>query len=710
MKCILLTSTKPSQSFNFGTVLSAILTFTSLGVAVWALEAAEWVNPLPSLLLTLALGVIGGAILAWNRLKGPWAFALMILGGFAVAIIQSVVLFPAIEGLSVWSRWFAALTQPAGNSIAFIIFLVAVSWFAGSMGTWYAVRRRSGWPALVFGSLIVTLNLVNLPRDFTFTLPLYLILGLVLVAQTRWSHGSGTSNSPTAKVFAGLGLCVVIVLGAFVLPESPAESFNLNVDGGSLYSAIKHNTLNIFSAVPSKVKTVRSSGQEAVSFSAIPDQSDAIRFIINSPTPGYFQTRNYDIYTSSGWSNGPLTNREIASGQAVSDAVLPSKTVTIRYEVENAIKTDLILVNGQAVSFSIPVVARSLPGTSSGDIMAIVSPRLLTTYQPYTVTAYLPTVTADDLFKSQDEYSQWLTQRYLQLPGSLPPSIPQLSQQLTRGYNSSYAKVLIIKRYLQNLAYDINGADVLDGSDGVAYFLSSRQGNCVNFASALVVLLRSAGVPARFCQGYLGTEVDDDKHLVIRGKDAHAWAEVYFPEYGWIIVEATPGRPADNFDPATVIIPGEIDDSSLPVIPGNDAEDIETSTTDDPINNAPKSSLPWQTILLISLFGTLIVVGGGGTLYLTRASDPRSAYVRLGWIGKIFRLQPGLAETPLEYARRLGIRFPNEARDIDRFAKLFARMRYGSEKGHARIEHSELSRDWRLLSQKLLRRRLGLHG
>ncbi len=709
MKNVFLTSSKPSQSSNFGTMLSAILTFASLGVAVWALDAADWVNPQPSLLLTLALGVMCGAFLAWSRLKGRWAFILMILGGLTVAVIQSVALFPAIEGVSAWSRWFEAVTQPAGNSIAFIIFLVAVTWLAGSLGAWYAVRMRSGWPALVFGSLMVTLNLVNLPRDFAFTLPLYLILGLALVAQTRWCQGIGTSFSRAAKVFVGLGLCAMIVLGAFVLPESPAESFNLNIDGGSLYSAIKHNALNIFSAVPSKVKTVRSSGQEAVSFNAIPDQSDAIRFIVNSPTAGYFQTRNYDIYTASGWSNGPLTNREIASGQAVSDGVMPSKTVIVRYEVENAIKTDLILVNGQAVSFSIPVVARSLPGTSSGDIMAIVSPRLLTTYQPYTVTAYLPTVTADDLYKSKDEYPQWITQRYLQLPGTLPPSVTQLSRQLTRGYNSSYAKVLVIKRYLQNLGYDINGTDVLDGSDGVAYFLSSRQGNCVNFASALVVLLRSAGVPARFCQGYLGTEVDEDNHLVIRGKDAHAWAEVYFPDYGWIIVEATPGRPADNFDPATVIIPGEIDDADPPIIPGTDPEELMPSV-DNPENDAPQSSLPWQAILLISLFGTLIVVGGGGTFYLTRASDPRSAYVRLVWIGKIFRLQPGLAETPLEYARRLGIRFPNEARDIDLFAKLFARMRYGSEKANTGTERAELSRDWRELSQRLLRRRLGLNG
>ncbi len=295
---------------------------------------------------------------------------------------------------------------------------------------------------------MVTLNLVNLPRDFAFILPLYLAFGLALVVQAGWRRTGGEGGRPTGA-FAVSALCLVIVLGAFILPEALAERLNLNIDGGSLYSSIKRSTLNIFSAVPSKLKTVRSSSQEAVLFSAIPDQSDAVRFIVSSPTPGYFQTRYYDVYATGGWSNSSLTDREIASGQAIADASPLSKAVVIHYEVENAVKTDLILLNGQATNLSIPVVVKSLPAPGNGDIMTLVSPRLLTPYQPYTVTAHLPAVTADDLFRSQSDYPAWITDRYLKLPGNLPPSVVQLSKQLTRGLTSSYSKVLAIKRYLQ---------------------------------------------------------------------------------------------------------------------------------------------------------------------------------------------------------------------------------------------------------------------
>ena len=690
-------------------IFSTLLTLATLGVAVWALEAAEWVNPQPSFLLALGLGVAGGAALARTRLKSIWAFIFIGLGGLAVSIWQSVALFPVIEGLSSWSRWFEGLTQPSANPVAFVVFLLVISVLAGAFGAWYAVRRRNGWPALFFGMLIVILNLVNLPRDFAFILPLQLILGLALVIQTRWSEAYAAGGRNHARVFVGIWLCVVIVSGAFVMPDSPAEHFNLNIDGGSLYSAIKRNTLNIFSAVPSKLKTVRSSGQEAVSFSAIPDQSEAVRFIISPGTPGYFRTRYYDTYSPAGWTNSPLSNKELAPGQTITDASPLSRAVAIQYEVENAVKTDLILINGQPGSLSIPAVARSLTAPGGNDIMALISPRLLTPYQPYSVIAYLPAVTADDLLKSQSVYPEWITQRYLQLPGNLPPSVAQLSRQLTRGYNSGYAKVLAIKRYLQGLGYNAIGAEVVDGADGVAYFLSSRQGNCVNFASALVVMLRSAGVPARFCQGYLGTEVDEENNLLIRGKDSHAWAEVYFPEYGWIVVEATPGSPADSFDPATPITPGEIiapGETATPVVPGGEVED--TAINDPSGTDVPLTSQPWALNAMLVLFGAVLLFGGSGTLYLTRASSPGATYTRLGWLGKLFRLPPSPAETPSEYARRLGGRLPAEASEINVIAGIFARTRYGPKKALTHEESIELRRLWRGLSRRLLRRRFGL--
>jgi len=699
------------ESHSKGWWLGALLTLLSLGIAVWALEEAEWISPQPSLVLPLTLGAAAGTVLARTRLAGIWAFFITISIGLVLAVWQTVGLFPAMPGLSSWSRWLDAVARPADNIVAFAAFLVAVSALAGAGGAWFTVRRANPWPAFGIGAVIVILNLTNLPRDSAFVLPVYLILGLFLVVQTAWRPGPAAR---VRRIGIGTALSTALVAIAFILPQSPAENFEAGIDGGSLYSSVKKSALNIFYSVPSKIKTVRSSNQDAVSFNSAPDQGEAVRFIVTTPAPAYLRTRYYDTYSSAGWSNNALTEKAIAAGQTTIDVVPLAKSVVIRYEVENQVKTDIVLLAGQPSSLSIPAVGRSAAAPGGDDIMALISPHLLPPYQVYTVTARLPSVAAEDLAKSAGQYPAWVTARYLQLPRDLPLSVTLLSHQLTRGLTSSYLKVLAVKNYLSRLSYDLNGTDVLDGGDGVASFLSSQQGNCVNFASALVVMLRASGIPARFVQGYLGTELDDaGKHLLIRGKDAHAWAEVYFPEYGWIMVEVTPGRPADAFDPAAVglaeLTPSEGGDI-FPVAPGGEVEDTLPPGSSGTTDSGPIADVPWLLIAALSLIVGILVVGIGGAFYLSRASRPAAAYARLGLFGRLFRLPPRAAETPFEFARRLGGRLPAEAGDIGFIAVSFIRIRYGPDKGARKEDCIKLGHRWRSLSLALLRRRFGLYA
>ncbi len=80
------------------------------------------------------------------------------------------------------------------------------------------------------------------------------------------------------------------------------------------------------------------------------------------------------------------------------------------------------------------------------------------------------------------------------------------------------------------------------------FILNGRDGHCQFFASALVVMSRAAGVPARFVTGYYAHEPDGDD-TIVRARDAHAWAECYIDGQGWITVDATPagGRPDGLF-------------------------------------------------------------------------------------------------------------------------------------------------------------------
>ncbi|MDR7483233.1 MAG: transglutaminaseTgpA domain-containing protein [Armatimonadota bacterium] len=139
----------------------------------------------------------------------------------------------------------------------------------------------------------------------------------------------------------------------------------------------------------------------------------------------------------------------------------------------------------------------------------------------------------------------FITRRYLQLP-ALPARVFALARRLTDGQPTQYDRVMAVNRYLwQHYAYDLTIPPQRRPGDAVDYFLfEERRGYCEQFASAMVVLLRAAGIPARLVTGYTpGTLNPVTGLLEVRNSDAHAWVEVYFPRIGWVEFEPTPGFP-----------------------------------------------------------------------------------------------------------------------------------------------------------------------
>ncbi|CAH1056316.1 DUF4129 domain-containing transglutaminase family protein [Paenibacillus pseudetheri] len=136
--------------------------------------------------------------------------------------------------------------------------------------------------------------------------------------------------------------------------------------------------------------------------------------------------------------------------------------------------------------------------------------------------------------------------KYLQLPDLLPVRVRDLAEKLTASSGNRYDSVTAIKDYLQHgYFYTLNTTVPPSGSDFVDHFLfETKQGYCVHFATAMTVLLRSAGIPARYVQGFGPGTLQDDampaKYLVTQG-DAHAWVEVYFAGAGWVPFDPTPG-------------------------------------------------------------------------------------------------------------------------------------------------------------------------
>lgn len=126
--------------------------------------------------------------------------------------------------------------------------------------------------------------------------------------------------------------------------------------------------------------------------------------------------------------------------------------------------------------------------------------------------------------------------RYLQLPADVPDRVLGLARDVTASALTTYDKVRALEAWMAaHTTYTLDVPPLPEGADAVEQFLFvDKQGFCEQIASALVVMLRGLGIPARLAVGYLPGERNPFTGLYeVRARDAHAWAEVLFPGLGW---------------------------------------------------------------------------------------------------------------------------------------------------------------------------------
>ncbi len=141
--------------------------------------------------------------------------------------------------------------------------------------------------------------------------------------------------------------------------------------------------------------------------------------------------------------------------------------------------------------------------------------------------------------------------KYLQLPPG-DGRIADLAKDVTKTATDRYAKAKALEQYLfTHYTYSLDLSRNLNSQDPLAVFLFDVQkGHCEYFASAMTIMLRQLGIPARLVNGFRSGEYNSFSHSwIVRQYDAHSWVEAYFPPYGWIEFDPTPPDPR-RFRPA----------------------------------------------------------------------------------------------------------------------------------------------------------------
>jgi transglutaminase-like putative cysteine protease len=166
----------------------------------------------------------------------------------------------------------------------------------------------------------------------------------------------------------------------------------------------------------------------------------------------------------------------------------------------------------------------------------------------YTVYSYRQAFDPDELRTAGVDYPAEVADVYLQLPDTITERTRELARELTSDALTPYDQAVTLRDYLkETYPYNQFPPPQARNTDSVDQFLFvDREGVCEHYASAMVVLLRSLGVPARLAAGYGSGDYNAITGFYeVRANDAHAWVEVYFPEYGWVPFDPTPGWESD---------------------------------------------------------------------------------------------------------------------------------------------------------------------
>jgi transglutaminase-like putative cysteine protease len=387
--------------------------------------------------------------------------------------------------------------------------------------------------------------------------------------------------------------------------------------------------------------------------------------------------------------------------------------------VIDQLKTDVVLTAGQFVAADNTLLRHTFTGaenTSSpieDETVFLSTPRIYKPEEGYSITTGVSQPSQAQLTGAGVQYPVWITGRYLQIPAELPQSVKRLSQNITRRAQTPYDKVIAVRNYLAQLTYDENGSFPPGDSDAVENFLSiQKKGNCTNFATSAVVLLRSAGVPARFCTGYIPHTFDQKSTTyIVQARDYHAWPEVYFPGYGWVEFEVTPGGSTELVAP---INPGQTgSDSSFPDLNYFQEGYIPPDGGADNAAAAPPQE-DWSRPLIIIIVVLLLLAAGielglrAWNRTFQRADYSAGTYAKLWFTASLMKLPGSPQQTPREFGENLAGFVPEQKKAIMDITRAYMDYRYGGHKGldikkKQALRHSWVAISWAMLKMRISR-------
>lgn len=276
--------------------------------------------------------------------------------------------------------------------------------------------------------------------------------------------------------------------------------------------------------------------------------SDALVMRVRAPQPALWRGQVYDTFDGTTWTasdDKPVTV-PTGWGPPVFIPTVDHRGVT---EERTVVQTFYVVGRQPNIVFGAYQVSQVYfpEGPLAVDSEASIrAPVLLEPETIYSVVSRVPVMTPALLRSAGSQVQADLVGRYTQLPPDLPARVIRLAHRITDPHRTVFDKVTAVERWLHtNTRYRLDVPPDPRGVHAVDWFLFERRtGLCEHIASAMAVLLRAVGIPARFVVGFGPGERNPlTGYFDVRQSDAHAWVEVSYPNVGWTQYDPTFGVP-----------------------------------------------------------------------------------------------------------------------------------------------------------------------
>jgi hypothetical protein len=509
-------------------LVSLSVVFTT---ASWWLPAMVF-----AVLTTVAIGVMR------PRTRFTWLptlagiLALLVLATFSFA--PSVAYLRFIPNFDVFVR-FNRLAELGGESIAgqaipaeptegiLFILVVGAGLLAVVLDLIAIVAARPALTGIPLLALLITPTIMDpslgTPFYFLLTAIAYLIVLYVGLGEVR-------TGGAVAVGAAALAAALIVPV---LLPPPTAPEIDTGGTGGFAVGINAFITLgdNLRRDQVRRVMTYRTDtgGDEYLTVSVIRD--------FNGPQ----------------WGPSAPTRRDNAALDQFGEIPGLSDTAV----KTNVVTTNITITNMGGHWLPAPYAPRTVSGADSDwtydpENLTINSPSEDARGEKYTVVSATPTPTQEQL-RAADPDAARLLGDYLQLPNGLSQDVVDTAAQVVGDADTNFDKALALQEYFTGGDFEYSEIapveDNYDGSSGrvIGTFLEKKSGYCVHFSSAMAVMARSLGIPARIAVGFTPGEFIEGKdgkpgYFAVTTQNLHAWPELWFDGIGWVRFEPTPGR------------------------------------------------------------------------------------------------------------------------------------------------------------------------